>query len=119
MEPAEKPAQGSNGILSLTIKSKSVLQSAYMPFLKNGGIFFPTDKEYALGEKVFLLLSLLDEPEKIPAAGEVVWITPMGAQGSRTAGVGVHFTAEDDTARKAIESHLAGMLDAETTTHTM
>ena len=28
-----------NGILSLTIKDKAVLYSAYMPFLENGGLF--------------------------------------------------------------------------------
>lgn len=30
-----------NGILSLTIKDKSVLYAAYMPFIKNGGLFIP------------------------------------------------------------------------------
>ena len=33
-----------NGILSLTIKDKAVLYSAYMPFLDNGGLFVPTNK---------------------------------------------------------------------------
>ena len=31
-----------NGILSLTIKDKAVLYSAYMPFLQHGGLFVPT-----------------------------------------------------------------------------
>ena len=30
-----------NGILSLTIKDKAVLYAAYMPFVKNGGMFIP------------------------------------------------------------------------------
>ena len=42
-----------NGILSLTIKDKAVLYSAYMPFLENGGLFVPTNKAYALGDEVF------------------------------------------------------------------
>lgn len=33
-----------NGILSLTIKDKSVLYAAYMPFIRNGGLFIPTNK---------------------------------------------------------------------------
>src|SRR3989338_8322269 len=70
-----------NGILSLTIKDKSVLYAAYMPFIKNGGLFIPTNKNYKLGDEVFMLLNLMDEPEKIPVAGKVVWITPKGAQG--------------------------------------
>ncbi|QVM87777.1 PilZ domain-containing protein [Pseudomonas lalucatii] len=65
-----------NGILSLTIKDKSVLYAAYMPFIKNGGLFIPTNKSYKLGDEVFMLLNLMDEPEKIPVAGKVVWITP-------------------------------------------
>ena len=54
--------QGSrNGILSLTIKDKAVLYSAYMPFLDNGGLFVPTNKAYSLGDEVFMLLTLMDE----------------------------------------------------------
>ena len=77
------------GILSLTIKDKAVLYAAYMPFLENGGLFVPTNKQYSIGDEVFMLLTLMDEPEKIPIAGRVVWITPTGAQGNRQAGVGV------------------------------
>lgn len=65
-----------NGILSLTIKDKSVLYAAFMPFIKHGGLFIPTNKSYKLGDEVFMLLNLMDEPEKIPVAGKVVWITP-------------------------------------------
>ena len=71
---------GRNGILSLTIKDKSVLYAAYMPFIKNGGLFIPTSKQYQLGDEVFMLLKLMDEPEKIPVAGKVVWVTPKGAR---------------------------------------
>ena len=80
-----------NGILSLTIKDKSVLYAAYMPFIKNGGLFIPTNKVYKLGDEVFMLLNLMDEQEKIPVAGKVIWITPKGAQGNRAAGIGVQF----------------------------
>lgn len=93
-----------NGILSLTIKDKSVLYAAFMPFIKNGGLFIPTNKSYKLGDEVFMLLNLMDEPEKIPVAGKVVWITPKGAQGSRAAGIGVQFNEGDNTARNKIET---------------
>ena len=53
-----------NGILSLTIKDKAVLYSAYMPFLENGGLFVPTNKPYGVGDEVFMLLTLMDESEK-------------------------------------------------------
>ncbi len=110
---------GRNGILSLTIKDKAVLYSAYMPFLQHGGLFVPTNKTYKIDDEVFMLLSLMDEPDKIPIAGKVVWITPKGAQGNRTAGIGVQFSEEDAIANSKIENHLAGSLDSDRPTHTM
>ena len=110
---------GRNGILSLTIKDKAVLYSAYMPYLEHGGLFVPTNKPYKIGDEVFMLLNLMDEPEKTPIAGKVVWITPKGAQGNRTAGIGVQFSEEDATANSKIENHLAGSLESDRPTHTM
>ncbi len=108
-----------NGILSLSIKDKAVLYAAYMPFIRNGGLFIPTKKDYELGDEVFMLLNLMDEAEKIPVAGKVVWITPKGAQGNRAAGIGVQFNDQDDIARSKIETYLAGALQSDRHTHTM
>ncbi len=108
------------GILSLTIKDKNLLYAAYMPFVRNGGLFIPTSRDYEIGDEVFMLLSLLDEPERVPVAGRVVWVTPKGAEGYRTAGVGVQFSDEDQGAtRNKIETLLAGMVQSERPTHTM
>ena len=90
-----------------------------MPFITNGGLFIPTDKQYKLGEEIFLLLNIMDEADKIPVAGKVVWIPPKGAQGNRSAGIGVQFSDQDDTARVTIENHLAGSLESDRPTHTM
>ncbi|MFL3655308.1 MAG: PilZ domain-containing protein [Halioglobus sp.] len=109
----------SSSILSLTIKDKAVLYSAYMPFLDNGGLFVPTNKAYSLGDEVFLLLTLMDESEKIPISGKVAWVTPRGAQGNRTAGIGVQFSEQDASANAKIENHLAGALTSDRPTHTM
>ena len=84
-------------VLTLTIQDKSVLYGAYMPFLQNGGLFVPTTRPYRLGDKVLLLLSLMDEPEKLPVADRVVWITPEGDRGNRQAGIGIEFSDEDVT----------------------
>ena len=110
---------GRNGILSLTIKDKAVLYAAYMPFIQHGGLFIPTNKSYNLGDEVFMLLSLMDEPEKIPVAGKVIWITPKGAQGNRAAGIGVQFSGDDEMANSKIENYLAGSLESDRPTHTM
>ena len=88
------------GVLSLNIREKAALYAAYMPFLKGGGIFIPTSRQYALGEEVFMLLSLMDDPNRIAVQGKVVWITPEGVQGNRTQGIGVQFT-QDETGASA------------------
>lgn len=109
---------GRSGILSLTIKDKAVLYAAFMPFIKGGGLFVPTSKAYNLGDEVFLLLSLMEEADKLPVAGKVVWITPKGAQGNRAQGIGVQFTG-DEIAKNKIETYLAGALQSDRPTHTM
>ena len=114
------PGAGKQGILSLTIKDKSALYAAYMPFVKNGGLFIPTNKSYKLGDEVFMLLTLMDETEKLPIAGKIIWITPKGAQGARAAGIGVQFSEQDGgVGRNKIENYLAGALKADRPTHTM
>lgn len=109
------------GILSLAIKDKSALYASYMPFIKHGGLFVPSNKPYRIGDEVFMLLTLMQETEKLPVAGRVVWITPKGAQGNRIAGIGVQFGSdhESETARKKIETYLAGALQSDRPTHTM
>ena len=108
------------GILTLNIKDKSALYVAYMSFIKNGGLFIPTSKLYHLGDEVFILLTLMDNPERIPVAGKVIWLTPIGAQGKRVQGIGVQFSDQDggETLRK-IETYLAGALGADRPTHTL
>jgi len=106
-------------VLTLAIQDKSVLYGAYMSFLQNGGLFVPTTRAYRLGDEVFILLTLMDEPEKLPVAGRVVWITPEGAQGNRQAGIGVEFSDEDVAINAKIENYLTGSLTSERVTHTL
>ncbi|WP_417071208.1 PilZ domain-containing protein [Niveibacterium terrae] len=108
-------------ILSLSINSKSALFAAYMPFIKNGGLFIPTNKGYNLGDEVFMLLQLMDDPAKLPVKGRVVWVTPANAQASKTQGVGVQFT-EDDSGRQVrakIEQVLGAHIGSNRPTHTI
>ncbi|MEM9302066.1 MAG: PilZ domain-containing protein [Pseudomonadota bacterium] len=109
------------GILSLSIKDKTALYQAYMPFLQNGGLFVPTNKSYGLGDEVFILLTLMEDNERIPIAGKVSWITPPGSQGNRQAGIGVQFGdgADGESAKTKIETYLAGMSTSDRPTHTM
>jgi len=115
---AETPAR--QGILSLSIKEKNALYAAYMPFVENGGLFIPTNRSYQMGQEVFMLLNLMEETERLPIAGKVIWMTPVGAEGYRTPGVGVQFSDQDGgQARNKIETYLAGTLESDRATHTM
>jgi len=120
MSDPKTPTSPRPGVLSLGIKEKSALYAAYMPYLKGGGIFIPTNRAYRLGDEVFMLLTLMDDPSKLPVAGHVVWITPEGAQGNKVQGVGVRFSDNESgvAARNKIEGLLGG---SKTTrpTHTM
>jgi type IV pilus assembly protein PilZ len=87
---------GKPGLLTLTIKDKSALYLAFM------------------------LLHLMGEDEKLPVAGKVIWVTPKGAQGKRTAGIGVQFSDQDrGQTQKKIETYLAAALSGDKATHTM
>lgn len=107
------------GIISFSIADRGALYASYMPFVANGGVFVPTNRQYNLGDSVFLLLRLMDDRNPIPIEGRVSWITPAGAQGNKTTGVGVQFLGEGAAAKSAIEEHLAAALQGERPTHTM
>lgn len=108
------------GILNLNIKDKPALYAAYMPFVKNGGLFIPTPKQFKLGDEVFMLLTIMEDKERMPIAGKIIWITPQGAQGNKAQGIGVQFSEQDNGAtRNKIEGFLAGALQADKSTHTM
>lgn len=121
MDDTPKVVPQRPGVLSLSIRERAALYAAYMPFLKGGGLFIPTTKSYRLGDEVFVLLSLMDDPNKIPVAGKVVWVTPAGAQGSKTQGIGVQFTDSEGgaVARNKIEGLLGGTLKSNRPTHTL
>jgi type IV pilus assembly protein PilZ len=118
---APKTAGPRPGVLSLSIKEKAALFAAYMPFVKGGGIFIPTAKAYNLGDEVFMLLQLMNDPTRIAVSGTVVWITPPGSHGNRTQGIGVQFSANEAgvQTRNKIEGFLGGSLQSSRTTHTM
>jgi type IV pilus assembly protein PilZ len=108
------------GVLSLAIKEKAALYAAYMPFLKGGGLFIPTNKPFKIGEEVFMLLSLIDDPVKLKVVGHVAWVSP-AAQANRPQGIGVQFSEKDGglEARNKIETLLGSALKSARPTHTM
>ncbi|TWI69162.1 type IV pilus assembly protein PilZ [Pseudoduganella lurida] len=115
------PSAPRPAVLSLAIKEKAALYAAYMPFLKNGGVFVPTGRAYQIGDEIYLILSLMDDPNKYPIAGKVVWITPAGANNNKAQGIGVHFPDDEagQRTRARIEEILGAALRSSRATHTL
>jgi len=113
--------QSRPGAISLNIKERSILYAAYMAYIKGGGIFIPTARPYRLGDEIFMLISLMDDPNKLPVAGRVIWLTTPGCHGNRVQGVGVQFKDDESgaLARNRIEMLLSGQLQANRPTHTL
>lgn len=120
-KPAAKPAAGQApgaaapasagarpSVMQLVFREKGALYAAYMPALSDGGLFVPTTRDYKLGEDIYLLLSLPEDPQRYPVAGKVAWVTPNNASGGRTQGVGVRFPADDKT--RALKIKIEEML---------
>lgn len=123
--PAEAPrapaAAPRPSVLSLPIKEKAALHAAYMPFLTNGGIFVPTSKSYKIGDEIYLILTLMDDPTKYPIAGKIAWVTPLGANNNKAQGIGVHFSPDESGQRVKlrIEELLGAALRSSRATHTL
>ena len=120
-EAATVEAANRPGVFNLVIRSKAALYAAWIPLLKGGGIFVPSNRAHTLGEEVLILLSLLDDPNRIPLQGVVAWINPAHAAGNRPQGIGVQL--QDSEAgrelRKKVEGLLAGALQSARPTHTI
>ena len=115
----ESVTSENHGILGLVIHDKEDLYCAYMSFIERGGLFVPTTDAYELGEEVFLLLSLMGEHDKIPVTGKVVWLTPEGAQGDKTPGIGLQLADTETELLKKIETYLAGAHESGRSTLTL
>ncbi len=97
-------------VIQLAIKEKAALYAAFIPIFTEGGIFIPTSRDYRLGDDVYVLLSLPDEPQRYPIAGKVAWVTPGKAAGNRTQGVGIQFPKDDKS--KALKLKIEEILGA-------
>ena len=115
------PSSARPSVIQLSVKEKSALYAAYIPLFSEGGLFLPSNRTYAMGDDLYLLLSLPDDMQRYPIAGKVAWITPAKAAGGRTQGVGIMFP-KDDKARALkmkIEESLGALLGSDKPTQTI
>ena len=115
------PAGPRPSVIQLAIKEKAALYAAYIPLFSDGGIFVPTDRDYKLGDDVYVLLSLPEDPQRYPVAGKVAWVTPARAAGSRSRGIGIRFPADEKSKllKHKIEEALGANLASERPTQTI
>jgi len=118
-------ASGASGarpsVIQLVFREKGALYAAYIPLFAEGGLFVPSTREYALGDDIYLLLSLPGDPQRYPVAGKVGWITPPNAPGGRTQGVGVRFPSDEKTRglKLKIEETLGTLISSSKPTQTI
>lgn len=114
--PTSRPS-----VIQLAIKEKAALYAAYIPLFTDGGVFIPTARNYELGDDVYVLLSLPDDPQRYPVAGKVAWVTPAKAAANRTQGVGIRFPSDEKSRllKIKIEEILGGQLASERPTQTI
>jgi type IV pilus assembly protein PilZ len=108
-------------VIQLAIKEKAALHAAYIPLFADGGVFIPTSREYRLGDDVYVMITLPNDPSRYPIAGKVGWITPAGVAGNRSQGVGVRFP-KDEKSRQLklrIEEMLGATLGSDRPTQTI
>ena len=106
--------------IACDFKEVESLYEAYMPFIKQAALFVKTHEPFALGDELILDLHLMKEPDRLDMQARVIWLTPVGAQGGRSGGIGVQFTGEGhEKLRHKIETYLAGMLDSPRQTQTL
>lgn len=108
-------------VIQLSIKEKAALYAAYIPVFSEGGVFIPTAREYALGDDVYVLLSLPEDMQRYPVAGKVAWVTPAKAAGGRTQGVGITFPKDEKShaLKLKIEEILGAHMASERPTQTI
>jgi type IV pilus assembly protein PilZ len=117
--PAAQTARPS--VIQLAIKEKGALYAAYIPIFADGGVFIPSTREHKLGDDIYVLITLLSDPQRYPIAGKVAWITPARAAGNRTQGIGIRFPKDEKSAqlKSRIEEILGNALESDRPTQTI
>lgn len=103
-------ASPTRAAITFTYAELASLQAAYMPFIQNGGLFFPTTTTYTMQATITMHITLPDGDPADAITGTVVWQTPDTAMDERAAGVGVAFTGR---AGRVMKERIEAMLSDE------
>ncbi|MBS9779596.1 MAG: PilZ domain-containing protein [Moraxellaceae bacterium] len=113
------PGRG-GGILNYKVEDVPKLYASYLPFVKNGAIFIPSNQPKKLGDDVFVAITLPGSSERMPLNGKVVWINQK-PQAGRPQGFAVQFGTDATglQVKNEVERLLAGKVDGSQRTYTM
>ena len=98
--------QSKKNIFRLNIRDTHTLEKIYMPYIKNGGLFVPGDADAAIGDQVFLMITLFDHASKMAIDATIIWITPKHTQENKVQGFGVRFNDNDNKYKNRLKSAL-------------
>jgi type IV pilus assembly protein PilZ len=116
-----EPTTATAPLLHFAIRTRSALYDAWMPLLRGGGLFVPTDQMHPLGQEVLIFLTVWDSPNKIPLHGHVAYINFPHCTGNRPQGLGIQLVDSEASRelRKKVEGALAGATHSSRPTHTL
>lgn len=99
-------------VLTHRFETLKALNNAYMSFVRDGGIFIPTEEIHHLGDNVTLTLTLPENNQTFTFTGEVIWVTPKLSTNNNHSGIGVQCNEDEGEAfRKAVKELLADFKD--------
>lgn len=107
---------------TVIMADKKELYRSYMPFINGGALFIQFNEEITPakiqpGQKVFLVFSMLDNKQKIPIQGKVVWISKYGVV--KGFGVALGDSAPMRALKENIENNITELMSKKEATYTM
>lgn len=95
-------------ILNLVLKDDAALHSSFMPFIRGGAIFVPTNsKSFRFGDDVIVSMHLQSTNKKLAIPGQVVWIAPATCERGEE-GLGIQFAGTTKAKVKLIIETMLG-----------
>ncbi len=102
------PPDKKRKLLNLVLKDDAALHSSYMPFIRGGGIFVPTNsKSFRFGDEVVVSMHLQSSNKKLAIPGQVVWIAPASCERGEE-GLGIQFAGVTKAKVKLIIETMLG-----------
>jgi len=108
--PVQQPIKekSKRTLLSLVLRDDAALHSSYMPFIRGGAIFVPTQNtDLDFGDEVVISMHLESTNKKLAIPGKVVWIAPETCERG-TQGLGIQFAGTTKAKVKLIIETMLG-----------